>query len=445
MQFRVSQTAIKSAFYSSKPVKDDGHFVFLLRPDANISTTAVLPKIFTFIIDVSGSMSGTKIRQAQEAAQYCISNLNPQDRFNVVAFNNFVNSFSATPVQATGNNIASANRFIANLIARGGTDLQGAAIAGLAQYDDSKTVNVIIFLTDGVAPMDHTMINNANRARVRMCVFGVGSDVNSQALARLAADNNGLAEFITETQNTSSVIRGFYDRIRFPLWTNLSMSIDGGATYDVLPTLMPDLNVGEQLVVAGRYRKPGAATITVRGTAYGVAVERRVPVIFSGDSLSDVFCPKVWARMRIDYLKGLMAKELPNTSRWLEWRSEIVRLSLRYGIVTEFTTYKDTGTISDVEMSDIALSLSSAAYPNPFSGSTSIAYTVYEPAPIRIAVYDMQGNELVVLLDSFSETGEHNIMWDGRDGNGHELAGGVYLCKIRVGSKERIVKLIIAR
>lgn len=221
--------------------------------------------------------------------------------------------------------------------------------------------------------------------------------------------------------------------------------VRGGDTYDVLPVMMPDLNLGEQLVVAGRYRTAGAAMITVSGIADGVAVERRVPVVFSGDSLSDVFCPKVWARMRIDYLKGLMAKELPNTSRWLEWRSKIVRLSLRYGIVTEFTTYKDTGTISDVEMSDIALSLSSAAYPNPFSGSTSIAYTVYEPAPIRIAVYDMQGNELVVLLDSISETGEHSIMWDGRDGNGHELAGGVYLCKIRVGAKERIVKLIIAR
>lgn len=445
MQFRVSQKNIKSAFYSCKPSKDDGHFVFLLRPDANTSTSSVLPKTFTFIIDVSGSMNGTKIRQAKEAASHCIGNLNPQDRFNVIAFSDYVRSASTMPMPATASNIAYAQRYIDNLYASGGTDIQAAAITGLSQYTDNTAVNVIIFLTDGVAPMDHTIINSANKARVRMCVFGVGSDVNSQELAKLAANNNGIAEFITETQNTASVISGFYNRIRYPLWTKVSMSVAGGGTYDVLPVLMPDLNVGEQLVVSGRYTTPGLAVITVRGTAEGRPVERIVPVIFSGDSTSDVFCPKIWARMRIEYLKNLMAKEQPNSSRWTEWRSEIVRLGLRYGIVTEFTTYKDTGTISDVEVAEATTARGMAAYPNPFSSSTSIAYTVVEPAPIRITVFDIHGNELAVLLDSFSDAGEHSILWDGRDADGNELANGVYLCSIRIGTKEHIVKLIIAR
>lgn len=444
MQFRVSQQNIKSAFYSCKPSKDDGHFVFLLRPDANTSTSSVLPKTFTFIIDVSGSMQGTKIRQAKEAASYCIGNLNPQDRFNVIAFSDVVRSASIMPMPATASNIANAQRYIDNLYASGGTDIQAAAITGLSQYTDNTAVNVIIFLTDGVAPMDHSIINSANKARVRMCVFGVGSDVNSQELAKLAANNNGIVEFITETQNTASVISGFYNRIRYPLWTKVSMSVAGGGTYDVLPVLMPDLNVGEQLVVSGRYTTPGLAVITVRGTAEGRPVERIVPVIFSGDSTSDVFCPKVWARMRIEYLKNLMAKEQANSSRWTEWRSEIVRLGLRYGIVTEFTTYKDTGTISDVEVAEATAARGMAAYPNPFSSATSIAYTVYEPAPIRITIYDIHGNELAVLLDSFSEAGEHSIQWDGRDADGNELANGVYLCSIRIGTKEHIVKLIIA-
>jgi flagellar hook assembly protein FlgD len=149
--------------------------------------------------------------------------------------------------------------------------------------------------------------------------------------------------------------------------------------------------------------------------------------------------------MRIEYLKNLMAKEQPNSSRWTEWRSEIVRLGLRYGIVTEFTTYKDTGTISDVEVAEANTARGMAAYPNPFSSSTSIAYTVVEPAPIRITVFDIHGNELAVLLDSFSEAGEQSILWDGRDADGNELANGVYLCSIRIGTNEHIVKLIIAR
>lgn len=138
VQFSVNQSDVRSAFYSNKPGSEDGHFSFLLRPSMSVDQTKLLAKTFTFIIDVSGSMMGSKIQQAKEAAAYCVANLNPQDRFNVIAFSSAVDRFQSAPVSANQTNIGSALSYIQRLNASGGTNLQDAALDGLAQYTDSS-------------------------------------------------------------------------------------------------------------------------------------------------------------------------------------------------------------------------------------------------------------------------------------------------------------------
>lgn len=447
LKFRVSQADIKNAFFSSKPSNEDGHFLFVLRPKPDAQSTEILPKMFTFIMDISGSMVGTKLRQAKDAALYCIKNLNPTDSFNVILFDDQVHYWSTKVVVASRSNIDQACDYIEYSNVGGGTDIEKASLAGLSQYRNPKSVNVMVLLTDGIAPIDQTKIQKANTNNVRINVFGVGTDVNQQQLAQLGALNQGYVRFVTETQNTLAEIQAFYSKIRYPVWSNVSVSFDGGDTYDVLPAVLPDLNFGEQLNISGRYKTPGNGNITVKGIAGGQPFERVYPVTYTGDSTVDVFCPKIWARMRIQYLQTLMAQETPNSSRWTEWKNEIIRLGQRYSIVTTFTTYKDTGTISFVELSDPeSLRSEAAAYPNPFAKTTTISYRVYEPAPIRISIFDLQGREIALLLESDNaERGDYTISWDGIDTFGNQLPAGVYLCSIRIGTTERVLHLTITR
>ncbi len=444
LQFSVNQSDVRSTFYSNKPGTEDGHFSFLLRPSMSVDQTKLLAKTFTFVIDVSGSMMGSKIQQAKEAAAYCVANLNPQDRFNVIAFSSAVDRFQSAPVSADQTNIGSALTYIQRLSAGGGTNLQDAALDGLAQYTDSNTVNIIIFLTDGIAQLDQSLVQKNNTNHVRISVFGVGADVNSQQLSTLASLNYGIAEFIAQAANTVQVISGFYNRVRNPLWRNLSVRVSPTDVYDLLPGIMPDLNVGEQLCISGRYKKGGPATIHIHAFADGVEINNDYPVVFSNDSTTDIFCPKIWARMRIDFLLQLMAKESSQSARWIEWRNEIIRIGIRYGLVTEFTSYKDSGTVSDVEQ-DFITPVMVNAYPNPCTQYSTFDFKLETPDEVELSIVDLQGNTVIQLLKGMTLAGAQSLRWDTRDSSGRLVPAGTYLVLLRIGTKEQLIKLTIVR
>ncbi len=441
--FRVNQDSIKSAFFSNKPANEDGHFVFMLRPSMNTELSSIIRKNFVFILDVSGSMQGVKISQAKEAAAYCVTNLNPQDRFNVIAFSSSVSCFTPALSDATADNKSKALSYISSLYASGGTNLQDAASAGLSQYLDPNGVNVIVFLTDGIASLDQQLVVSANKNHVRICVFGIGNDVNSQQLSQLASLNNGMATFVTETGKTSAEIASFYNRIRNPFWRNLSLSVTPVEVNNVLPAVFPDVNIGEQVTIAGRYKQGGDATINLRVTTGDTTVTLHYPVHFSTDSTTDMFCPRVWAGMRISYLLNLMQGETTNSSRWLEWKQEIIRLGLRYGIVTQFTSYQNTGTVSDVEFDDATQQ--ELAYPNPFADQTTISFDVQDMSEVEISVATTDGEVVRVLSHESMVGGHYSLMWNGRDANGRQVPSGMYICTLRIGSQTHILKLTVLR
>ncbi len=444
VQVSSNENDIKPSFFSNKPSDEDGHFVFVLRPSANLDSQALIPKTFTFVIDRSGSMLGIKIQQAKEAAAYCVTHLNPQDRFNVIAFNDAISRFQPAPVSATPDNMIAAQQYINSITAGGGTNLQDASLSALAQYADTGTVNVMVFLTDGIATLDQALVRSKNGAHVRICVFGVGSDVNSQQLSSLASLNNGISTFITEVQSTSDVIAAFYDHIRYPIWRNISVSFSPTQTHDIYPTIVPDLNIGEQICMSGRYVLPGPAIAHVHAFSGTSEINKDYPVVFSADSMSDLFSPKIWARMRIDFLKELMNKEGAQTSRWLEWRAEIVRLGLRYGLVTEFTTYQDTGTVSEVENSNDALAVVSV-YPNPCDTWASIRLNLESSEDVEVVIYDLSGRQVIQLYHAFSPSGALELRWDLLDASGTKVQSGTYLCVVRIGNKELLRTLTITR
>lgn len=85
-------------------------------------------------------------------------------------------------------------------------------------------------------------------------------------------------------------------------------------------------------------------------------------------------------------------------------------------------------------------------FPNPFSASTTIGFTLTQPAPVTLRILDSYGNEVRTLLEnSAMNTGAASVNWDGRSASGEEVPSGTYFCQLRCGESETVRPLVLAR
>jgi hypothetical protein len=84
-------------------------------------------------------------------------------------------------------------------------------------------------------------------------------------------------------------------------------------------------------------------------------------------------------------------------------------------------------------------------YPNPFSDQTVLEYVLPTPGPVRLAVYDVLGRQVRVLVDEKQQAGRHTVQWGGRNESGRRLASGVYLARLVVGGTTKVRKMTFVR
>lgn len=317
---------------------EDGFFLLMLTPALETETHHVLPRDILLVLDTSGSMDGEKLKQAQDALAYILKRLNPEDRFNVVAFSSGVRMYA--PTLQGPQETEAAIAWVYRLEALGGTNIYHGLSEALAQADGTRPT-IVVFLTDGMATEgitdDDTLLSTLTQeapAAVRIFPFGVGYDVNTLFLDQLAADHRGVPAYVAPEERIDEKVSAFYGRIQSPVLTNIALDFDGVQTYDVYPTPLPDLYAGMQLIIAGRYSGSGARTITLTGDVEG----RRETYTYNGNfttSGDKDFIPRLWASRKIGYL--LTQIRLHGEKE--EWIGAVVDLSLRYGIITPYTSF----------------------------------------------------------------------------------------------------------
>jgi len=108
------------------------------------------------------------------------------------------------------------------------------------------------------------------------------------------------------------------------------------------------------------------------------------------------------------------------------------------------------GAIPAVVNAPLAFSLSQNT-PNPFNPSTTIRFSLPEAGPVTLAVYDVNGRlvrNLVGVAASAAQTflsGQHSVVWDGRDDNGREVASGVYLARLTAAHGVLTRRMVLVR
>uniref|UniRef100_A0A8C6UB54 Inter-alpha-trypsin inhibitor heavy chain family member 6 n=1 Tax=Neogobius melanostomus TaxID=47308 RepID=A0A8C6UB54_9GOBI len=337
----------------------DGYFVHYFAPRG----LPVVPKDVIFVIDISGSMIGTKIKQTKQAMGTILGDLREGDHFNIITFSDRVQTWrKGRTVRATRQNVRDAKEFVKRISAEGWTNINAALISAARLVSplsgsSSRRVPLVIFLTDGEATIGvtagDTILSNARQALSTASLFGLafGDDADFLLLKRLALDNRGVARMVYEDADAALQLKGFYDEVASPLLSDIQLTYLDEQAFDVTCSLFPNYFQGSELVVAGRV-KPGVKDLKVAMSAVDskqrVKLENDVSVAGSqeSDSLDECvgdlegmssFVHRLWAYSTI---KELLLAKLNTTDPSLQrlLADKATNLSLRYNFVTPVTS-----------------------------------------------------------------------------------------------------------
>jgi Ca-activated chloride channel family protein len=339
-----------------------GYFLLTISPKDELAEQEYAAKDVIFVLDTSGSMAEAgKMEKARAALLFGVRSLRPADRFNVINFAGEEHLMTAGLLQADDAGRALGEEFISKLRPVGGTNINGALIAAMGQFDRAERPRILVFLTDGLPTVGETNIDriaeNARAARipgVRLFTFGFGYDVNTALLDKLAAENGGVAEYVEPREDLEVKVSNFFTKINHPVLTGLALDMGGVETDLIYPREMPDIFRGTQVTLIGRYRnshdvrnfiikltgRTGAATRTF---TYG-------NIDFPLTEERNDFLPRLWATRRV----GWLMEQIRTNGEQKELTDEIIDLGTRYGIVTPYTSYLALETVT-VDGSDDAI------------------------------------------------------------------------------------------
>jgi len=397
LYYAVSDDVLGMTLVTYNGPDDDGYFLLVVTPPALPSDSEILPKDIVLVLDQSGSMSGDKIEQAKEALLFILDNLNPSDRFALVSFSDDARTLTDGLTAVSADAVAAARGQIAAISAGGMTNIDQALSVALALFETNERPRFLIFLTDGeptVGEQDPLAIAEnafaANSTAARLFTFGVGYDVNTVLLDKLALENRGNTTYVLPGENLEARLSSFYRTIASPALANPVLEIDGVEIFDVFPRQLSDIFHGSQLLVLGRYRAENDVTaiVGISGDVEGVATAYTSTQRFSATALDASFLPRLWAGRMI----AVLLDQIRLYGESDEVIDEVIRLSRQYGIITPYTSFLvDEG--QDMDAEEMADAVRQAATPavgaNAVSGSSALK-TLAESETVQEGVDQIQ-------------------------------------------------------
>ena len=325
----------------------DGYFLLTISPKGDWSEQEYTAKDIVFVLDTSGSMAEEgKMEKARAALLYGVRILRPQDRFNVISFAGEDRVMETGLINADDQGRKRGEAFVQSLRPVGGTNINQALLTAMRQFESGDRPKILIFMTDGLPTVGVTntarIVENARLARIqglRLFTFGVGYDVNTTLLDKLAAENGGVADYVEPKEDLEVKVSNFFAKVNHPVLTDLKLDFGGIETDLVYPRDLPDLFRGSQITLIGRYRN-AIEMEYVRLQLSGRSAGTNKSFLYNNLRFplreeSNDFLPRLWATRRV----GWLMEQIRANGEQKELRDEVVDLGTRYGIVTPYTSY----------------------------------------------------------------------------------------------------------
>jgi Ca-activated chloride channel homolog len=318
---------------------DEHFFLCMVEPPRRFAASAIPPREYVFIMDVSGSMNGFPIETSKELLRNLLAALRPHDSFNVLFFAGGSYVLSPASLPATEANKSMALREVGRQQGSGGTELLPALTRAFGLPRSRPGISrVVVIATDGYVDVEResfTLIRD-HLGDTSVFTFGIGSAVNRLLIEGMARVGEGEPFVVLNPGEAPPAAARFLEYIKSPLLTHVEVRTPGLQSYDLEPARTPDLFSSRPIVIAGKYRGEAAGEIVVTGVTGEGHFERRIPVgqasrLSSGESLK-----YLWARERVAVLSDF---RVARGGADEDNRRQVTELGLKYNLLTEFTSF----------------------------------------------------------------------------------------------------------
>ena len=325
------EAAPQLAWFTQKAA---GHYYALLMLMPTAATDRKrLPREVIFVLDTSGSMAGTSIRQAREALVLALERLAPEDRFNVIEFNTYAHALFPDSREATPDQVHRAISWVRGLEARGGTEMAPALRLALRNGDAGNGVRQVVFLTDGAVGNEEQLFRliRARLGESRLFTVGIGSAPNGHFMRKAAQVGRGTFTYIGRIDEVGEKMGALFAKLEAPVLKNISLRWPEGAHAEAWPRRIPDLYAGEPLVVSAALERLDGE-LQVSGVRGKHAWQARVPLAAGRNGAG---MGSVWARAKVDSLMDSMREGASPDAV----REQVIALATAHRLVTRYTSF----------------------------------------------------------------------------------------------------------
>ncbi len=326
----------RAALFTEEKGGELYHLVMVL-PPVNLSLNEMkrsrMGREVIYVIDTSGSMSGTSINQARRALSLALKRLHPGDRFNVISFNSATDKLFSSAREVTQQNLRDAQRYVSSLEANGGTEIRGALEASLTSQHENSLVRQVVFLTDGSVGNEEELFKLIKQklGNSRLFTIGIGSAPNSYFMSKAAQFGRGTFTYIGDVSEVETKMNELFHKLETAVMTDLTVVFDDSDSgVEVWPKRLPDLYQGEPLLLTAR-TKLNNQSVVVSGERQNRGWQNSFQLKQSG---SDGGIATMWARAKITALMDRIREG--EEEKMI--KPEVVNVALKHHMVSKYTS-----------------------------------------------------------------------------------------------------------
>ncbi|HIP95084.1 MAG TPA: VWA domain-containing protein, partial [Leucothrix sp.] len=312
-----------------------GTFMMTLTPGDDLAKITE-GRDWAFVLDMSGSMSG-KYQTLVDGVQRALSGLNPEDRFQLILFDDNVEDLTRGWINSTPENVKQWSNKLAATGPRGGTNLYAGLNHALKALDADRT-GAIVLVTDGEANVGTTekkkFLKLMEGHDVRLFTAVMGNGANRPLLNAMAEISNGFAVSVSNSDDISGKIMEFTSKVSHQALHDLELKISGIKVADMTPNNIHSLYRGEQLVVFGHYWGSGDARVSLNGKVSGESKVYKSTFAFPASETSYPEIERLWAYAKIQDLKD----QIDYLGSDADFKNAIIDLAVENSLVTDYTS-----------------------------------------------------------------------------------------------------------
>lgn len=317
-----------------------GTFALTIVPDFLPKLSKKPGKDVVFVVDVSGSMEGLSIEQAQSALKLCLRHLREGDRVQIIAFSTSFTTFQKQLSPFTQGTLEAADHWVNSLEANGGTEMLDPMMAAvnLLKQSAKNRARIVVLMTDGQVSNEHHIVSSiASHAQgARVYTFGIGTSVSDFIVRELAKATGGAAEFIFPGERIDTKVTAQFTKATALRLENPGIRFTGTEVFDLCPQELSPLVDSDPFTLYGRYEKPGLGSAEISGTLCGQPFSVSIPIELPENS-SKPDLETLWAAERIGELEKI-AMNPANPEAASAAGKKAVGLSIQYRIACQFTS-----------------------------------------------------------------------------------------------------------